>query len=320
MIREVIQQRLEKFITDWPSELRDDFEEIYGSKKKTDQNNKLNSKSPLPLWMQIIDKLGKGNWENKNSYEKNDSILNDIGWIQYCVLMTYRIKDDFFDSDLQNNSLVVAPDLFLFEAIRSLQQYYSSDSPFWSWYLNIIKSSIFYFLRIGEIQKNVYTDPVNLIVLYEKLCSIFNLYIYFICENSNINASKETLFIFNQKLLAADQIIDDIMDIEEDFNRGRFNYAFLKLIDDHKSEINFNTISLKDIEIIIRNKGFSKIFNQIFENIEIAKRSLETSNCDYLLEFAENYSQRISSLKKNLHDQRVRIIFENLIDYQASKG
>jgi hypothetical protein len=318
MIQESVQHRLEKFITNWPSELRDEFKEIYRAEKNPNHTNDPTSKPELPIWMQIIDTL-KDNLESNNSYEKKESMLNDIGWIQYCVLMTYRIKDDLFDSDLQNNSLVVVPDLFLFEAIRSLQKFYESSNPFWDWYLKVIESSIIHFLKIGQIQKNVYTNPVTLIELYEKLCSIFNFYIYIIYENSNINASKEELFLFNQKLLSADQIIDDIMDIEEDFNQGRYNYAVLQLLEYRKGDIDFNTISLKDIEFIIRDRGFDQIFNQIFENIEIAKKSIEVSNCGALLKFTENYLEEVSSLKKYLHTQRVRTIFENLINYQDSK-
>ena len=206
--------------------------------------------------------------------------------------------------------------MLLLESINVCNKHFNYSGSFWKLYYSTIQSSILDAIKSDEMQKNPKTEPSALLKLYKGYLSVFNIGIIAVCLNNNNISLLEKISELNNNLLVVGQILDDLADIEEDFNRGRYNYVLLKLLNsDLQNEIDEETLTKKLVTIIIKKGELDIIFDYLLSLLQQSQVSINELGIKKLNTLVNIYSNHVKSLKKNYYKQRVDILFKGIKDY-----
>jgi hypothetical protein len=177
----------------------------------------------MPSWMVVPRALNAA--YRSNGSRPGRSFLADVLWGQYCLFQCIRLQDDVFDGHTTDLALVYASDQFLIEAERTFAKHFARSSRFWAVFRKAVESTTRAILQVDELQKRVGCDPARLAREYAKVNAIFKVGTTAVCLQHRRPRDVAAVDRFADDYAMADQILDDLDDVEEDLRRGRFNYV-----------------------------------------------------------------------------------------------
>jgi len=309
----LVRKRLHTFIKSWPESLAGEFLEHYNKPQllSRHQINCRPANPEYPVWVLLpswlLDKY------SFNRKLKLRNFLEDLLWAQFCLFFFMRIQDDLFDGHTENTSLIFASNLFFLEAQNTLSQHFRSLSGFWPIFRDSIKTSWQSIVETATLQNRFVTSPSKLIAGYAGTAALFNIGIAALCTKCR-QMNKFPLFAgFITEMIIAGQIIDDLQDIEEDFQNGKYNYAANLLLRHYGIRvIKKRYISEQIRKAIFISDGINSVFREVRRHLTLAEQAIAGTGIPEARSLIQNYQAGMDKLQTSFYRNRVKFFFAGL--------
>jgi len=209
------------FAASWPSSVVDD---VIAYTRRHDEPQETRARSHrerywtmLPVW--LFHQPGFA-----AARRRGTAFLDDVLWAQYCVFLAVRIHDDLFDGQADRSALLYVADGLLVEGRRRFA-IHLHQRQFWARFDELIDTSVRSILAVDVRQQRPGAFGDDALALYAGVSSIFKLGAAAFCVKCRRLRDFHQLSAFADALAIANQIVDDVMDVHEDIDRGRFNYV-----------------------------------------------------------------------------------------------
>ncbi|HTK82139.1 MAG TPA: hypothetical protein VL633_07605 [Bacteroidota bacterium] len=238
-----------------------------------------------------------------------ESFLRDVLWAQYCLFLHVRIIDDLFDKQASALSLRMVADDVLIEAERTLLQWMPRNNrSFWSFYRKSLRTTKSAILRVDNLQRSARTSPQTILDLYPRVNSMLKIGSVAVCLRLNRPRMLARIERFMDELAAGSQVLDDLTDLAEDFERSRYNYVALRLIGEngrnHRGRIQLSELSQQMIYSSIGDKILSEVINAFSS----AYRVLQPLKIGDANRIARSHNAALMSIREQMLRRRAEIL------------
>jgi hypothetical protein len=290
--------RVEETIRSWPSLIKNAVQScLHLPGGKTGHVRKLDRRVTdqpywilMPFW--LADRFARIKGRNIST-----RCMDDILWAQYCLFLFIRMQDDLFDTHTRCLPLIYASDSFLFEAERIFTKYFPKSSPFWKIYLQCIEETIFAVASADDLESRSVRSSRRLLSHYGRTSTICNIAAAAVCLKSGKRKTFSRIELFSRELMMAGAIVDDLLDMEEDLARGRFNYAIPFFLPKTRMK---KSLWKKNVRLIASNfrdgKQLSEVFREIYRHLARAEKAVSPVAVPGTIEYLRSYRRSLERL------------------------
>ncbi|PKL83292.1 MAG: hypothetical protein CVV24_05810 [Ignavibacteriae bacterium HGW-Ignavibacteriae-3] len=305
-IEDHISHSFEKFLSNWPSntskELRDYFEEY-----RTRLGKKNLQSKTRPFWVYLPHWILKSFHPESKLSTDQKNFLKDIIWAQYCVFLAIRVHDDLYDCQSECKSLIYAGDQLMIDSEKIFTKYFPGSQVFWQNYHSLIETSIHSIVLVDGLQKSSKTSLAKLLKSYAGVCSIFKIGTLAVCCHVNKMGMYKNMVHVIDGLCVAGQMIDDMEDLIEDYEGGRFNSALLMILKLKKGEkFLYTKFGKGDLNKLLNN-SVPRIAEKIRIYLEEAERKAKQNSIPELVEYIMLCLNYLNFLEKSFNSQIEKI-------------
>lgn len=257
----------------------------------------------LPIWLYARFAPGR-------PFSTASKWLRDVQWAQYCLFLFVRIHDDFVDEQGERlPELVVAADRLLFEAETCLARRFSGDA-FWGCYRRLLATSLEAIATVAALQRRRRSSTKALLEQYARVSSVFKVGAAAVCVACRRSSALPFVERLADELAVANQIVDDLMDIEEDLARGRVNYAATVLAGDRRGRLP----SGRHLVAVIARRAFATdglavIVAEARRHVAEARRAAAALDLPEAVSCIARFDAELARLDEQLHLARVSTLF-----------
>ena len=150
--------------------------------------------------------------------------LGDVLWGQYCLFLFVRIHDDLVDGQADDRRLIFVADELLLESQRVFARHFPGGS-FASTVRDLVGATLSAILEVDAVQAIPGAFTAERLGLYARVSSIFHAGSAAVLAHAGRRRQFAPAALFCDHLAIAMQVLDDLLDIDQDLSRGRFNFA-----------------------------------------------------------------------------------------------
>jgi hypothetical protein len=318
-----IAARLDEFMRSVEPRLAKDFR-CYASAASRLQRFPGEAKAPeyhQPYWLLLAQWL-VNTWQGPGKEPLFDRrTVEDILWGQYCLFLCVKIHDDIFDAHTHRSSLIYAGDLFLVEAHEVFLRYFDSSSPFWKFFHSSIAETLRTIFAIDQFQCDGSTHSPQSLKLFAKEYAICKIAAYALCLKAGRKDEFPRIARFADEMAIVGQAIDDLQDIEVDYERGRINFAasFLLRFGNNGQQLGSRTLE-RIGENLLRTDASTRFFLELQRHVDAASKSMEPLQIPDATWFLGSYTKHLKRMEDRFHRQRVKQIFGRFSHFKKSIG
>ena len=309
---ERLESRLDLFVSSWPAVLRAAFYQYTRATQK--RLSVVEAAYPkrltLPYWHFMPGWILGANRKNQSLRNFSKHFLEDVLWGQYCLFLSVRVKDDLFDRQAHDPLLLFVGEQFALEAERVYSTYFFKSDSFWKFYRKFLRETIEGIVEVNAFQRGRWHKRRRLLEAYARVSAIFKVGSVAVCLRTRRAGLLPSIQRTLDELAIAGQILDDFMDIAEDYKQNRINFAASVFLDagskDHKRSGN-------DLKQIVR--GFlqtdaeERVFTIISQHLANALEEAKQLRLPPLERMILHYQQSIQLIEKSVYQGRVKRIF-----------
>ena len=155
-------------------------------------------------------------------------LLRDALWGQRALFLFVRIHDDLYDGQTAAPALVYAADLLLVESARAFARH--AAGGFWRIFGDALDTTLAAVLEVDALQRRPAGMPVGSHRAYARVGAIFKVGTAAVLEATGRAGRFPAFSRFADEVAIADQLVDDLVDLDEDLARGRLNYVASTLL------------------------------------------------------------------------------------------
>ena len=303
--------RLQTLIRSWPQTLAGDFSDYCLRLHRADACQAESSATgcPYPYW--ILLPLWLESKYQAAPQKSAETFFADVLWAEYCLFLSLRLQDDIFDLQTDKFSLLFAANLVFLEAEDVLSRYFDCSSEFWTTFRQCQRQSSCAIAENANLHQSLQRSPGKLLAGYAKVASIFDIGLAAICIFCERQDDLPHLTKFSAAMAIAGQIIDDLEDIEEDLNGGKYNYAVQRLL----RQCNTNTIDPETILAIVGkemllSEGLSALCGEIRRHLTLAEKAIKPLGLPEAVRMVQWYKMGMDQMQERLLIGRVDWIFK----------
>ncbi len=219
--------RLGTVLRNWPRPVDEAIREYLRSTGNTPAGGSFpgNNGFSEPYWILLPSWLHASYGKRKHAKHSDRAFLTDVLTAQYYLFLAFRIRDDLMDDTRTPPILNLAVGRLLPEAGRIFSKHFRPGNSFWHVYRTCISGTAGAIRRIDDLQRSPETGLPKMLRAYARVNSVFRVGSAAVCRRHSRMADYPMIRSFSDKFSAGCQILDDLADIAEDFDRGRWNYA-----------------------------------------------------------------------------------------------
>jgi hypothetical protein len=154
-----------------------------------------------------------------------DGELTDLLWGQYALFLQIRIQDDLLDRERTDLRLLFVADRFLLESLESFQGFPALDGQFWAFYRRCLRETVDGILEVRRLESVPGEFTVERLDLHARVSAIFKVGAAAVCRLHARDGEMPWLSDFMDRLAVFGQICDDLEDLAEDLEVGRFTWV-----------------------------------------------------------------------------------------------
>ena len=161
------------------------------------------------------------------------------------------------------------------------------------------------------MQQTFRTSPGKLIAGYARIAAHFNIGLAAICTKCKRMKDFPPVARFAAEMVIAGQLMDDLEDIEEDLQSGKYNYAANRLLrqSDRRTIIESEVGEVIGRAILVTN-GVSTLFREVRRHLALAKQAIEQVGIPDASYMVQRYQEGMDKMQNNFHRSRVNFFFE----------
>jgi hypothetical protein len=302
------QPRVEDFIRPWPEPMRGDLRRRLGiTGRRPDGAPRLDGlRVDQPYWILLpfwIAGKYRGRHRQRAAEKK---FLDDILWGQYCLFVFIRLQDDLFDRHTDRVSYLYASDMFLLESERTFSRYFPKSSPFWKIFRECIEETIFAIITADEMERRPVKKRERLLDALGATSTICNVAPAALCIRAGRMRDFRRVAAFSTAMMKAGAIVDDIEDMEQDHERGRFNYAASFFLRGFRMEGPWEKRAIRSLKREVLTGGkLSALFREIHHHLDAAEVAVRPFTVPAALEYLRSFRRSVVAMELSFHRDRM---------------
>lgn len=229
--------------------------------------------------------------------------LDDILWGQRALFLFVRIHDDLFDGQVSAPGLVYAADLLLLESARAFADHV--DRGFWPVYHRCLSTTLTAILEVDALQRSAAGMPPGSVRLYARVSAIFKVGSVAILQLQRRERHQAAVARFADEVAIADQIVDDLVDLEEDLRRGRLNHVASRLLRQGTDGPRARGDRRARIARAIEHGGLAETVQDVRHRLARARQAVAPLRLTEAERFLAALDVRVAALGDHLHRLRV---------------
>jgi len=281
------------------------------SRSKADRGRdgpSLDSEEPywflLPRWLSISFR------DSKQIEGVGGALLENALSAQYCLFLAIRVEDDLFDGQAKGASLPAVIRQLLIESDNALRGRFQPDSPIWQIKARALETSRDAIAAIDKLQQVPGAMGGEALGGYSRVSEVLKVGIAAICVAASRMTDYFAVGAFCDHLAIAGQIIDDLEDLEEDFERGRYNYACNTLLAFSDSWTGCPGDARDAIaKSFVRGDGVRVLLDEAKKHLEIAAAAIAPLGLPQIGEYVGEAIRETDLYLTALHRARVNLLF-----------
>lgn len=230
--------------------------------------------------------------------------LGDILWGQRALFLFVRIHDDLFDGQASAPGLVYAADLLLLESARAFAGHV--DDRFWPVFHGSVSTTLTAILEVDTLQRRAEGMPSGSARLYARVSAIFKVGSAAVLQLQGRSRHLAAVSRFADEVAVADQIVDDLVDLEEDLRRGRLNYVASRLLRHRTDGQRATGDPRARIAVAIEGGGLVSAVEDVRRRLARARRAVAPLRLHDAERYLAALDVHVAALGDHLH--RVRVL------------
>jgi hypothetical protein len=200
------------------------------------------------------------------------------------------------------------------EAQEVFLRYFVSSSPFWRFFHSSIAETLRTIVAIDQYQCDGRTHGPQSLKLFAKEYAICKIAAYALCLKVGRRDEFPRIARFADEMAIVGQAIDDLQDMEADFERGRLNFAASCLLrfGDNGQQLGSRTLE-RIADNLLRTDASTRFFLELQRHVDSASKSIDSLEIPDATQFLASYTKHLERMEDRFHRQRVKQIFDRCI-------
>lgn len=236
--------------------------------------------------------------------------LRDVLWGQYCLFLFIRIHDDLLDGQAHSPALLFVADSLLVESERSLAKHLQR-APFWELFRDLLDTTLRAVLDVDALQRRPGGMRLETLGKYGDVSAIFRVGSAAVCAKCRRMDDFQHVSAFAHHLAVANQIVDDVRDVQEDLDRGRFNFAATHFgLDGVASPAEHNRAIGRSV---LLDDGIGSLIALVKGHYDAALAEIQLIGLDPAAAFVKRAQRKLARFAREVHRSRVRYLLAPVI-------
>ena len=298
----------------WPQAMRRDLRQRLGLSRRTSLGDpRLHAgRDDQPYWVVLPFWLAEMFRGKKPVRGYGKLFMRDILWGQYCLFVFIRLQDDIFDRHTDRPTLIYASDMFLIEADRVFARHFPKPSPFWKIYRTSIEDTLSAVVTADSLEQKPVRDRAALLEAHGGTSTICNIAPAALCLKAGRMRAFKSISVFSTEMMKAGAIVDDILDMEEDVERGRFNFATSYFLRGAKMEGPWKTkVRAQIARNLLFGDGLSGLFFEINRHLDRAESAMNAFAVPAAYGYLRSYRRLVAEMEGGIRLQGVERSFRS---------
>ena len=313
-----LRSRLAAFLRSWPGTMTRTFRQEVGVRPPGRRARPSPGPTRGPIWLELpgwlLERYEPGFRRDPRSRRMLDAIL----WGQYCLFLVVRIQDDLFDGHVRQPSLLFAADQFLIESQRVFAEDLRSGPAFGRIYRQCLRDTTLAIVEIDRLQRSRRGVGAASLDHCSRQSSIFKVAPAWLCLRFRRMKEYPRISRFLDGIAVADQILDDLTDMEEDHRGGRLNFAVRRLMEGagQSRKRGRKPPLLRAAEGALFHDGLSDLFSSVRQRIDAASAAISPLRISPAEDYIRRFRAGLDRYEGDIHRRRVRLLLGDLLAHR----
>jgi len=297
-----LQQRLSEYLNTRPPAVLEDVKGYLGSREaaKDTARGARDDRywTLLPGWLLRSPRFA-------GRAELNPGFLRDVLWGQYCLFLVIRIHDDLLDGQARSPALLFVADGLLVESERSFAKHLQRAS-FWHLFRDLLDTTLRAILEVDALQRCPGGIRAETVGKYGDVASIFKVGSAAVCAKCRRMDDFQRVSRFADHLAVANQVVDDLRDVQEDLDRGRYNFAATHFGIRQDASPAEQTRAIG--HAVLLDDGMGSLINLVKDHYDAALVEIQSIGLDPAQVFVKRAQRALAEFARDTHRSRVRYL------------
>ena len=231
--------------------------------------------------------------------------LRDVLWGQYRLFLVIRIHDDLLDGQARSPALLFVADGLLVESERSFAKHLQR-APFWDLFRDLLDTTLRAILEVDALQRCPGGIRPETVGKYGDVASIFKVGSAAVCAKCRRMDHFQCVSRFADHLAVANQVVDDVRDVQEDLDRGRFNFAATHFGIRRGASPAEQSRAIG--QAVLLDDGIGSLINLVKEHYDAALIEIQAIDLAPAAAFVKRAQRELARFARDAHRSRVRYL------------
>lgn len=259
-----------------------------------------------PYWLRVPRWIAR-----RCSARMGRRFLDDVLFGQSCAFLAVKIHDDLFDGHVADRSLLFAADHLLLASREAFEPHFPGDGEFWNSFNGSFRRTLNAVIAVDECQLHGHPGHAAAAALVRQGYSVCNIGSYAVCRR----AGKQRLFAAvarcTGEIAVVGQFLDDLEDMNDDYRRGRVNYAAWVLLGSSRRGRR-RGVNRKFPRLLLDGTG-DRWFAMLRAHVRRAEVLAAQTGISELSGHVREYGQAVATAERLLHRSSVDLVFSGLL-------
>ncbi len=271
------------------------------------------SEGELPSWMRIPLWLDEC-WADARVGGVPGGDLAEILWGQFALFLFIRLQDDVLDRARDDLRLIVVADRFLVECLESFQPFPELNGGFWAFYRRCLRDTVDGALAVGRLEKEPGEFTAEHLGLHARVGGIFKVGAAAVCRLHGREGDAGWLARLQDQLAIMGQIADDVQDLGDDLQDGRFTWVGNTMLAARPGEaISADERAVRLGAGLMRPERGAAVVEELRRVARAAAAEVPDSAPRQIHELVLGLGAVPVELERTMHEARVRSVFGDLL-------
>jgi len=236
--------------------------------------------------------------------------LLDILHGQFCAFLAVKLQDDLFDQHVSDLSLICAANHLLLSAREAFAPHFSEGSVLWPFFDASLRKTMNAIIDWDHAQLHGFGPVSSVKAMTSGGYAVCNLATFAACLRLNKPRLFHALLPCTDEIAFVGQLLDDLEDMQSDFDRGRLNYAARFLL--KRPVSNSPDLVHRLARAIIVDGRLSEFLSLLAKHLHRAAGVASSIDLPGLPEYIARHREALGSISTRHHQMRVRFLFGTL--------
>ncbi len=294
-----LDRRLRKHLREWPRPMVAVFNSYWhrpaaARRRRPSRGGGERSWTLVPRWVWAA-------W----ALDGDRAVLDDILWAQYCLFLFVRIHDDLLDGQATDPALLLLADDLLVES----ELVFTARVPAARFRILLheyLRTTLRAIVEVDVRERSAGRMTVANADLYAQVGAIFKAGTAAACLACGRGAMLRSLGRFLDHLAIASQIFDDLFDVQEDLDRGRFNVAANAL---GVARAGRRTAPARLARAVLVDDAVGRLLETADDHLDRAGAAIAPASLPRAARSVRDLRRELTRLQHALYHARVKAIF-----------